>query len=225
MGDRILIVAAHPDDEVLGVGGAAARHADAGDEVHVLILAEGATARGTQRDVGVHGAEIDRLRKAANAAAAILGTLPPRFGGLPDNRMDSLDLLDVVKVVEAVVDEVRPAAVYTHHGADLNIDHRVTALAVRTACRPLPGQAVANLYAFETLSSTEWGESFEPVRFVGIETTLERKLRALECYSGEMRPFPHARSLQAVEALARLRGAQNGLAAAEGFAVLRQVRG
>lgn len=230
---NVLVVAAHPDDEILGVGATAARHADEGDEVHVLILAEGATSRGPlgagARDARAHAAELDALRAAAGAAAEVLGTRPPRFAGLPDNRMDSLDLLDVVKAVEAVVAEVRPSVVYTHHGGDLNVDHLVTHRAVLTACRPLPGGGGPEaVYTFETLSSTEWGSpdqevAFRPTRHVEVSAQLARKLDALRCYAGEMRPFPHARSIEAVEALARLRGAQSGLPAAEAFGVVREV--
>lgn len=220
---RILVVAAHPDDEVLGLGGTLARHADQGDEIHILILAEGATSRQGE------GAEaVAHLRQVAARAAAILGARPPRFAGLPDNRMDSLDLLDVTQVVEAVVEEVKPDVVYTHHGGDLNRDHRVTHEAVVTACRPLPGAPRRALFAFETVSSTEWaspavGEAFRPARFVDISASFDRKMRALAEYACEMRPFPHARSLLAVEALARLRGSQAGLDAAEAFVLLHEV--
>lgn len=229
MSETVLIVAAHPDDEVLGVGGTVARHVDAGDAVHVLILAEGATSRASHRRQEEHVLALDALREAAGAAAAILGTAPPIFAALPDNRLDSLDLLDVVKEVEAVVAELQPSVVYTHHGGDLNIDHVVTHRAVLTACRPVPGLSVDALYTFETLSSSEWGSSdqeapFHPRHFVDIETVLERKMAALRCYEAEMRPFPHARSHQAVEALARLRGAQTGLAAAEAFGLVRSFR-
>ena len=119
-----------------------------------------------------------------------------------------------------------PEVVYTHHAGDLNVDHRIVHQATVTACRPLPGSPVRALYAFETVSSTEWqtaGESFRPQRCVDIEPFLGRKLRALDAYQAEMRPFPHARSHEAVEALARVRGAAAGLRAAECFVVVREV--
>ncbi len=227
MAQTILIVAAHPDDEVLGVGGAAARHAAAGDMVDTLILAEGATARGPQCDVESMVGEVTRLREQAAASAEILGTQPPSFAGFPDNRMDGVDLLDIVKTVEQKVAELRPRIVYTHFGGDLNVDHRLAFQAVITACRPVPGSAVGAIYAFETVSSTEWAPAvdapFRPGRFVGISGQLDRKLAALRCYESEMRPPPHARSLEAVEALARMRGASVGLEAAEAFAVIREI--
>ena len=221
MSKDILVVAAHPDDEVLGCGGTIARHAAEGDNVHILILAEGATARD-----GSGGEELTALRAAARNAAEVLGAEPPDFLGLPDNRLDRLPLLDVIKPIEAVVANVKPAVVYTHHGGDLNVDHRVVHQAVLTACRPLPDSPVRAIYAFETVSSTEWAspddEPFRPTRFVDITEQLERKLKALGAYGMEVRPAPHARSLENVSALATHRGAGAGLTAAEAFMVVRE---
>jgi LmbE family N-acetylglucosaminyl deacetylase len=220
-----LVVAAHPDDEILGCGGTVARHVDAGDTVHNLIVAEGATSRTADRRATEHQAAVAALRTAASRAAGILGAQSPRFLGLPDNRLDRLDRLDVIKAVEAVVAEVRPTVVYTHHAGDLNVDHRIVHEAVLTACRPLPGSCVRAIHAFETVSSTEWalGPGFRPTRFVEIADTLRRKLDALACYTTEMRPFPHARSMEAVEAQARLRGASIGVNTAEAFEVVREI--
>jgi len=224
----ILAVAAHPDDEVLGPGGTLARHAAQGDAVHVLLLSTGATARDQSRGASARGDELAALSAAARSVATVLGAAPPRFAGLPDNRMDSLDLLDVIKAVEEVVDELAPEIVFTHHGGDLNVDHRITHQAVVTACRPLPGASVRAIYGFETLSSTEWASAdsttpFQPQRFVDISQHLETKLRALAAYETEMRAFPHPRSTDGVSALARLRGATVGVAAAEAFRVVREL--
>ncbi|HMA50882.1 MAG TPA: PIG-L deacetylase family protein [Magnetospirillaceae bacterium] len=221
---NILVVAAHPDDELLGCAGTIARHAAAGDHVHILIAAEGATARA----VGGQ-AEVQALQQAARKAATILGAEPPRFAGLPDNRMDSRPILDITQIIEAVVEEVKPAVVYTHHGGDLNRDHRILHEAVVTACRPLPGRTIKKLLTFETLSSTEWasesvGAAFRPRHFVDITETLEAKLLALDCYRAEMRTFPHPRSGEAVAALAALRGSQVGLLAAEAFDVVYEIQ-
>lgn len=220
---NVLVIAAHPDDEVLGCGGTVARHAAAGDRVETVIVAEGATSRGGKGD-----ATPKSLRAAASKAAEVLGSARPRFLGLPDNRLDSVDLLDIVRALEAVIAEVAPEIVYTHHGGDLNIDHRMVCEAALTACRPVPGAPVKRFYCFETPSSTEWaapslGPAFRPQRFVAIGETWDTKRAALECYPTEMRDFPHARSIEAVEALARLRGAQAGLAAAEAFEVIREL--
>ena len=222
----VLVVAAHPDDEVLGCGGVLASHAAKGDSIHVLICAEGATSRDSLRDPKARKPQLAALKAAASRAASILGTETPSMLGLPDNRLDSLPLLDIIKSVEAVVEAVAPEIVYTHHAGDLNVDHRIVHQAVVTACRPLPGSPVRAIYAFETLSSTEWqtsGDRFQPQRWVDIKSFLPCKRRALEAYAAEMRPFPHARSFDAVEALARLRGASVGLEAAECFMVVREV--
>ncbi|MGB0683991.1 MAG: PIG-L deacetylase family protein [Magnetovibrionaceae bacterium] len=220
----VLVVAAHPDDEILGVGGTLAAHASAGETVNVLICAEGSTSR----DEGSRD-EVETLQEAARAAAKALGTNPPQFLGLPDNRLDRLDLLDVTKQIAAVVETCAPRLVYTHHGGDLNIDHRIVHQAVVTACRPLPGSSVGEILAFETASSTEWattaiGEVFKPTAFKDISGTWNAKRKALEAYAAEMRPFPHARSIEAVEALAKLRGSQASMPMAEGFQVLLSLR-
>jgi len=222
---KVLVVAAHPDDEVLGCGATMARHAAAGDEVHVVILAQGITSRGKP---GAKRA-LSRLGQAASKAAAVLGARPPVLEAFPDNRMDSVPLLDVVKVIEGHLARVAPRVIYTHHPCDLNVDHGVVHCALLTACRPLPGSQVERILCFEVPSSTEWRsplatEAFAPNWFVDVSRTLHLKLKALEAYASEMRPFPHPRSLAAVEHLARWRGASAGFKAAEAFALARAVQ-
>lgn len=224
-----LVVAAHPDDEVLGCGGTMARLSSQGWAVHVLIVAEGATSRDASRDRAARQDELSELAQAAHAANAILGAASVVLGDLPDNRMDSIDLLDVVKFVEQALATHRPSLVFTHHAGDLNIDHRVLHDAVVTACRPLPGSCVQELLFFEVASSTEWtpgpsGPAFVPTVFYDITAHLPSKLDALAAYASEMRPFPHARSLRALDALARWRGASCGVEAAEAFALGRALR-
>jgi LmbE family N-acetylglucosaminyl deacetylase len=218
----IAVVAAHADDEILGCGGTLARHAAQGEKVHVLLLADGVGARGAKR-----GAAAAR-EGAARRAMKVIGAAAPEFGGFPDNRLDTVAVLDVVQAVEAFLRRVKPSIVYTHHGGDLNVDHRVTHSAVLTACRPLPASRIEAIYTFEVLSSTEWqspqqSAPFVPQRYVDIAASLERKLEALRCYGEEMRAAPHARSYEGVRALATLRGVQAGLPAAEAFGVLRQL--
>lgn len=227
MSPTVLIVAAHPDDEILGVGGTACRHADNGDVVHVLIVAEGATSREPSSGAS-NAAMVESLKDAAGKAARILKVEEPVFCGLPDQRLDSHDLIDITKLIEGHMDRIRPDTVYTHHGGDLNLDHGIVHRAVLTACRPLPSSQVTAIYSFETVSSTEWGTpeqdaQFHPTRYVDITATFDRKIEALQCYASEMRPAPHARSIDSVTALARLRGAQVGLEFAEGFQVIRQL--
>ena len=223
MSRNVLVVASHPDDEILGVGATIAKHANNGDKVHILIIAEGATSRSA-----ANAADDTRaLRHAAAAAAKELGAQPPVMLDLADNRLDSLALIDIVQPIEAALIKAEPQIVYTHFVGDLNRDHTATAEAVEIACRPLPGQTVEALYAFETVSSTEWSlgmhGAFAPQMFVDISATLSTKLRALECYKVEMREFPHARSIEGIMALAKLRGSQAGLPAAEAFMIRRDI--
>jgi len=218
---RVLAVVAHPDDEALGAGGTLAGHAAHGDDTYIAFLADGVGARGADR------AAVDQRAESAKLAAGILGAREPRFLGFPDNRVDSLSLLDVVKAIEAVIAEIQPDTIYTHHSGDLNVDHALCHRAVMTACRPLPGCPVRRIFAMEVVSSTEWATQgsniFNPNRFVDISAGRSAKHRALAAYAEEMRPFPHLRSLEAVKALEVWRGASVALPCAEAFMVLRQV--
>jgi len=229
MTNKIGVICAHPDDEVLGCGGTMARLADSGHDVHVLVLGEGATSRNPLRHEEGKSHELDMLRRAALAAAKVLGVQSVAFGGFPDNRMDGVDLLDIVKGVERFLAEKQIHTVLTHHGGDLNIDHQIVHRAVLTACRPLPGSTIQTLLCFEVPSSTEWSvgsiaQPFHPNWYEDIEHTLARKLEALQCYEMEMRPWPHPRSCRGVEALAHWRGVSVGKQAAEAFELSRLVR-
>lgn len=224
-----LVVAAHPDDEVLGCGGTIARLAHHGSAVHIALLADGVTSRGETRVPLAYSQTLVARQQCAQAAAAILGAAPVTFGHFPDNRMDSVDLLDVVRFVETLVERHRPDLVLTHHPGDLNIDHRVVQQAVVTACRPQPGHPVETVLFFEVASSTEWqppaaGSIFAPNWFVDISAHLETRRRALKEYGMEMRPWPHGRSYEAVDHLARWRGASAGVEAAEAFELGRAIR-
>jgi LmbE family N-acetylglucosaminyl deacetylase len=199
-----------------------------GWEVHHLILAEGITSRTNGRNEVVDLAALEGLRGCAIAASEVLGVSGVSFGGFADNRMDGVDLLDVVKVVEECISRVKPTRVLTHHYGDVNVDHRVVHEAVAAAARPLPDSPVKQVFFFEIPSSTEWRASgsapqFVPNLFVDIAGFLPRKLEALEAYKSEMRTFPHSRSINAVEHLAAWRGATAGLHAAEAFHVGRWI--
>ena len=219
---KVLCVAAHPDDEVLGCGGTLARHAAAGDEVHVCLVAEGLTSRPSGGNAG----DLADLAAAARRADALLGVRETVLLGLPDNRLDELARLDVIQRIERVLASVQPEVVYTHAACDLNLDHQIVHEAVLTACRPIPDQRVKRILCFEVPSSTEWrgagsGPAFVPNWFVDISATLAAKRAALGEYAGEMRPWPHARSIEACEHLAGWRGASVGVAAAEAFMLAR----
>jgi LmbE family N-acetylglucosaminyl deacetylase len=225
---NVLVIAAHPDDEVLGCGGTIARES-AQHVVHIVILGEGASSRhGRRADAGAE--ELESLRTDARAAAKMLGAADVEFGGLPDNRFDEVPLLDVVKPVEQWIRHVEPDVIYTHHPGDLNVDHGVTFRAVLTATRPgTTARAVREIYAFEVPSSTEWafgrvGAAFRPNVFVDISQTIDRKVAAMECYRSESRRSPHPRSPEGLRALAGYRGAAAGVGFAEAFEVIRLLR-
>ncbi len=225
--DIVLIVAAHPDDEVLGCGGTIARHVKDGDEAHILFFTDGVGARFSSIDARYENDTILR-NKSAQIAADILGAKAPIYLDFPDNRLDKVDLLDLVQALEAVGKKIKPSVIYTHWAGDLNIDHRRVYEAVITAFRPISGGNVKKIRSFEVPSSTEWGDrsvnrTFAPTTYVDIEQFMDVKMRAIEAYAQEMRSFPHPRSALALEALARWRGAESGFAAAEAFVHIREI--
>jgi LmbE family N-acetylglucosaminyl deacetylase len=225
---NVLIVAAHPDDELLGCGGTAARLAREGHSVYMSILGEGITSRSSKRG-DADSSALDRLKGCSQRVADLLGAKELTLHGLPDNRFDSLPLLDVIKIVEELIERWRPAVIYTHHGGDLNVDHQVVSRAVLTATRPIAGHPVRELYMFEIASSTEWAfqqlaPTFRPNVFVDIADTLPLKLQGMRMYESEAREFPHPRSEQALTAIAQRWGSVSGRKAAEAFEAVRLIR-
>lgn len=219
-----LIVAAHPDDEILGCGATTRRISEGGAVVRTIILGEGKTSRDDQRNREAHDSEISGLRDEVREANAIIGVTDTYMYDFPDNRFDSVMLLDIVKVIEYHVQNFQPTAVLTHFAGDINVDHTITNRAVLTATRPLPGSTVELVAAFEVLSSSGWyfPHGFAPNMFVAIsEAQLEAKVDAMAAYQSELREYPHPRSLDAIRDLARYRGAKCGSAGAEAFSVLR----
>jgi LmbE family N-acetylglucosaminyl deacetylase len=194
--------------------------------VHIAFLADGVSSR--EGNGAAQRAEIETRRQAARIACHILGGKSVSFADFPDNRMDTVALLSIAKVVETLITEYGPDTLLTHHYGDLNIDHQLTHQAVAIACRPQRGHPVKSLLCFELPSSTEWqlpgvASVFAPNWFVDISNTLERKLAALDSYAAELRPWPHPRSRQGVEYLARWRGATIGVDGAEAFVLGRQI--
>lgn len=222
---RVIVFAAHADDEVLGCGGTIRRHAMEGDEVSIIIFADGESSRGD----GKSTAAITQREAAARKAGDILGASDVVVYRLPDNQLDTVPLLDLAKLAEKHIADLRPDTIYTHHAGDLNADHRLVHEAVVTACRPQRDHSVKRLLFFEVPSSTEWrapatGPTFSPNWFVDISAVLEQKIDALKVYVSEMRPWPHPRSLEGVTHLARWRGATVGCEAAEAFMLGREIR-
>ena len=215
MSRSVLVIAAHPDDEVLGCGGTVALHARAGDEVTAVIACEGESLRYGPGGVG----QSEHSRRAAE----MLGLKESRRLGFPDQRLDTLTLLDLIAPLERAVREVRPAVVYCQFGGDANRDHELLFRAALVATRPLEPFLEA-VYAFDTASSTEWGypRSFVSDTWVDISTTLEQKLCAMACYESEVRPYPHPRSLEALRHRAHSWGNQCCMEAAEVFMTVRR---
>lgn len=226
MSQRILIVAGHADDETLGCGGVIAKHTRAGDCVKVVVMADGVSSRVDSSS----GRTLLARNRSLLAAMSVLGVDDVVELSYSDNRLDTIPLLDLAREIEAVLAKFPAEIVYTHFPEDLNVDHKMATQAVLTACRPQPGGSVKQLLFYEVLSATGWGSNtcgpvFTPNYFVDVSDFLELKLEALSCYEDEMRAFPHARSYEAVSALARFRGASVGLEAAEAFILERQVLG
>jgi len=223
-----LVISAHPDDEVLGCGGTIARLAREGGKVYLAVLGEGITSRYEHREKA-DSSLVEGIKHRCKEAAKVLGAEDPFLFGLPDNRFDTIPLLDIVKKIEKLISDLSPTVIYTHHEGDLNIDHSITYRAVLTATRPIQGNAVRDIYTFEVPSSTDWAfhqseQIFRPNVFVDITETLDTKIQALSVYETEIRPFPHPRSLEAIQANTRRWGSVVGCQAAEAFALVRSIR-
>lgn len=217
--NRILVVAAHPDDEVLGAGGTLLRLASEGDNLHIVFLSKGETSRGKKvADEKLRTVQAEKVAKIVRAEVHWPANLP-------DNEFDRVSLLRITKIVEELVHKLKPNVVYSHHGGDLNIDHRRTFQAVMTACRP-GKTSVKRIYSFEVLSSTEWQaktalNSFLPNVYVDIEKFIEDKINLLNIYQREIGGFPFPRSAKGIMTLAQYRGMESGLKFVEAFQLIR----
>jgi LmbE family N-acetylglucosaminyl deacetylase len=221
MSKKILVVVAHPDDEILGVGGTILKHVKNGDKVSILILSDGETSRGDKADIVKRQKQAEKVKKSLGVKELILKSMP-------DNKFDSVPLLEIVKKVEEVVYKIKPETIYTHNPNDLNIDHRLTCEAVLTSCRPQPNFFVKNILVFETLSSTEWQikdsqHFFCPTQYVDISKFINKKIEVLKVYKNELRQYPHPRSIEGVSVLAKFRGMEVGLKYAEAFQIIRVI--
>ena len=226
MSKTILIVVAHPDDEVLGCFGTVARLIKEGYIAYTLILGEGKTSRNDTRIIENNKDEIEVLNLEIKKANDIIGIKKVFVESFPDNRFDSVDLLDIIKVISKVKDEVRPDIIFTHYENDLNIDHQITYKAVITATRPMEDECVKEIYSFEILSSTEWNYplSFSPDTYYDISKTLDKKLDAMQAYSSELCTYPHPRSLKGISLNAQYQGMRVGKDYVEAFKSIRAIK-
>lgn len=220
MQNTILAIVAHPDDEIIGLGGTLAKHHKQGDQIKVVIVGGRTSSRKNN-----HNVEISETKNALE----VLGIQDFVNENIPDNRFDEKPLLEIIQLVSRHVEQFQPSLVYTHHQGDLNIDHKILSQAVVTACRPIENDCVKEIRLFETLSSTDMSgfsptTLFCPNLFIDISVELAQKLSAMSYYVSELHEFPHPRSLKTIEYNAHLWGSKNNIPAAEAFHVLRKIQ-
>lgn len=223
---RVLVIAAHPDDEVLGVGGTVSKLTARGVECHLLIVTDGSSAQ--YRDMDDLQAIIDAKKQETKGCAGILGFKSIHYGEQPDMRLDATPHIQINQVIEKVIDEIQPDTVFTHFWGDVNRDHQEVYKSTLVAVRPVMGQVVKELYCYRVPSSTEWTPNkadtmFMPNYFVDIAEFAEQKYKAFACYSTELRDYPHPRSVQYLRETDKAAGLKVGLLAAEEFVLLRKL--
>jgi len=226
MSKKILIVAAHPDDEVLGCFATVAKLINKGYEAYTLILGEGKRSRENTEEPNNHKKELEILNNEIIKANKKIGIKKVFIESFPDNRFDSVDLLDIVKVVSKIKNKIKPNIIFTHYEKDLNIDHQITYKAVITATRPMKDETVKQIYSFEILSSTEWNYplSFSPDTFFEVDKTINKKVDAMKMYRSELCKYPHPRSLKAIKLNAKYHGMRVGKKYVEAFKSVRIIK-
>ncbi len=221
---KILVIVAHPDDEVLGCGGTIAKLINKKKKVRVVFLSDGESSRFKKINIKKN---LYR-KKCAIKAMKVLGVKDFSFSSFPDNEFDKVSLLKITKKIESEVKKFNPDTIITHHNSDLNIDHQITSRATLTACRPKVRNNVKLILFFEILSSTEWNipskkNFFRPNWYEDISRYFNKKIKAIKCYKKELRKSPHPRSLKTIEALSIYRGSTSGVKNAEAFQLGRKI--
>lgn len=225
---RILVIAAHPDDEILGMGGTIAKYVSKGDEVALLIVTDGSTSQ-YKDDPGLDEI-IENKKKETEKAAQIIGISHIYYGNLPDMKLDVTPHTEVNRVIEDVVDNFKPSVVYTHFEGDINKDHQCVYQSTMVACRPVSGQTVQEVYSYSVPSSTEWNPQntkniFTPNIFIDINGEFaDKKYAAMGAYHTELREYPHPRSIETLKIFDKAVGLQVGLECAESFVSHRIIR-
>jgi LmbE family N-acetylglucosaminyl deacetylase len=227
---KIMIVVAHPDDELLGLGATMNKLIEECNVItHVVILGEGITSRTENRDVEKWKEELEIHRQNIYTAQKAIGYHSVSIYDFPDNRFDTVALLDIIKIVEKEKEKFKPDVIFTHHGGDVNIDHQRTFEAIITSCRPMENEKVKTIITFETPSGTEWRASTDPKHFIPnifievSEKNLEAKIKGMESYEFEKRMYPHPRSPKALKIQAQRWGIIVGKSFAEAFVLIRNI--
>lgn len=223
---KVLVIAAHPDDEVLGMGGTIAKLVKSGCVVDVMIVTDGSSSQ--YRDSDRLDEIISAKKKETRNCAVILGVRDIYYGELPDMKLDTTPHIRINQVIEDVIDKVQPDTVFTHFWGDVNLDHQNVYKSTLVAVRPVMGQVVKELYCYRVPSSTEWTPNkadtmFMPNYLVDIEKFAEQKYKAFACYSTELREYPHPRSVQHLREIDKAAGLRVGMLAAEEFVLLRKL--
>ena len=223
---KVLIIAAHPDDEVLGMGGTIAKIVIAGKQVDLLIVTDGSSSQ--YRGANNLQEIIEAKKLETRHCADVLGIKDIYYGGLPDMKLDCMPHIDINQAIEQIIDKVQPDTVFTHFWGDVNCDHQNVYKSTLVAVRPVMGQVVRELYCYRVPSSTEWTPNkddtmFMPNFFVDIEQYAEQKYKAFACYSTELRDYPHPRSVQYLRESDKAAGLRVGMLAAEEFVLMRKL--
>jgi len=215
---KVLVIAPHPDDEVIGAGGTVARHVADGDGVSLCIVTQGYSPP-WPKDI------VETARRQVEAARKVLGIKQTFSLGFPTVKLNTVPNTELTNALQKVVDQTTPEVVYTSSASDVNQDHRIVFEATLVACRPLPGSTVRRLLSYEVGPAARYGHApFAPNVFVDISAFLDKKLEAMRCYGTELRVPPHPRSLAGIELIARERGLSVGLQAAECFQLVREIQ-
>lgn len=227
---KIMIIVAHPDDELLGLGASMNKliH-EYNVDTKVLILGEGITSRADKRDTEIWKSDLIKHKQNIVDAQKAIGYQQVAVHDLPDNRFDTVALLDIIKIIEKEKHAFEPDVIFTHHGGDVNIDHQRTFEAVNTVCRPMEDEKVTTIITFETASGTEWRASTDPKHFVPnmfisfSKANLDAKIKGMQAYEFESRKYPHPRSPEALEIQAKRWGVVIGKHLAEAFCIVRSI--